>query len=173
MKTLSNNNSQPFFTQEKDKYGKWLFVSESHPPKETPKEAPKETPKEAPKETPKEKPSNSQSSNQQYDVQNQTILKIQTMDRMIKSLQDTVRRQSNIIVKQNLSISTLQKMNSMTPNNNGYDAYKHKLLNDTKQALLSAQSNGSVKQLKFQLHPDKHPSQLRWLFEDLFKLVNV
>jgi hypothetical protein len=35
------------------------------------------------------------------------------------------------------------------------------------------QKKNAMKQLKFQLHPDKHPDELSWLFTEMFKLVNV
>ena len=35
------------------------------------------------------------------------------------------------------------------------------------------QKNNAIKRLKFQLHPDKHPNDLSWLFTEMFKIVNV
>ena len=109
MKTLTHN-TKSYFTQEKNKEGKWRVVEKTnHQSTQSTKETPKETPNTP--NTPKENPNTPKE----------------------------------------------------TPNK----------LTNTKQALLSAQSDGSVKQLKYQLHPDKHPSSLRWLFEEMFKVVNV
>lgn len=171
------DNSRHFFTQEIGKDGVWRTkystqYSWSKPqpqetppkaaPKETPKAAPKETPKAAPKATPKAPPKD-------YDFE------IKTMERTILHMKHTIASQNATIQKQSTVINTLKKQQQQKTNGTNADSDDnlHKILTDTKQALLTAKSNNSVKQLMFQLHPDKHPAELRWLFEEMFKTVNV
>ena len=89
-------------------------------------------------------------------------------------MKQTIASQNATIQKQSTVINSLKKQqqNTNTTKANSDDNL-HKILTDTKQALLTAKSNNSVKQLMFQLHPDKHPAELRWLFEEMFKTVNV
>jgi hypothetical protein len=49
------------------------------------------------------------------------------------------------------------------------------LISLTKASKLTdeSQKKTAMKQLKFQLHPDKHPDDLSWLFTEMFKIVNV
>lgn len=53
----------------------------------------------------------------------------------------------------------------------------NKIITSTKLSMISAKSNENPalaqKHLKLQLHQDKHPKELRWLFDELFKLINV
>jgi len=88
-------------------------------------------------------------------------------------MKHTIASQNATIQKQSATINSLQKQLNANRNGANSDDNLHKILTDTKLALLTAQSNNSVKQLMFQLHPDKHPAELRWLFEEMFKTVNV
>lgn len=155
MKTLTHN-TKSYFTQEKNKEGKWRVVEKTN---QQSTQSTKETPKEN-QNTPKEK---------------EYHLEIQRMQITINNLQSTMRNQSSVIAKQSTTISTLQRIvaTNTSSDTKDVDSCHGKIMTNTKQALLSAQSDGSVKQLKYQLHPDKHPSSLRWLFEEMFKVVNV
>lgn len=74
---------------------------------------------------------------------------------------------NEIIKKQKEIIKNLEnRLSNKVP-----DQYS-KIEKNTKDALLHAKANNTTKQLKYQLHPDKHPTQLKWLFEHLFKIVN-
>ena len=176
MKTLTHN-TKSYFTQEKNKEGKWRVVEKTNhqstqSTKETPKETPN-TPKENPN-TPKETP-NTPKETQKTPKEKEYRLEIQRMQITINNLQSTMRNQSSVIAKQSTTISTLRRIVSTNTSSDtkDVDSCHGKIMTNTKQALLSAQSDGSVKQLKYQLHPDKHPSSLRWLFEEMFKVVNV
>ena len=165
MKTLTHN-TKSYFTQEKNKEGKWRVVEKTnHQSTQSPKETPN-TPKETPN-TPKE--------TQKTPKEKEYRLEIQRMQITINNLQSTMRNQSSVIANQSTTISTLRRIVSTNTSSDtkDVDSCHGKIMTNTKQALLSAQSDGSVKQLKYQLHPDKHPSSLRWLFEEMFKVVNV
>ena len=172
MKTLTHN-TKSYFTQEKNKEGKWRVVEKTnHQSTQSTKETPKETPNtpNTPKKTqktPKETPNTPK--------EKEYRLEIQRMQITINNLQSTMRNQSSVIAKQSTTISTLRRIVSTNTSSDtkDVDSCHGKIMTNTKQALLSAQSDGSVKQLKYQLHPDKHPSSLRWLFEEMFKVVNV
>ena len=161
------NNYRSFFTQEIDKDGLWCTkystqYSWSKPhPQATPKAAPREAPKAAPR-----KPTTSPPKDYDFDIK--------TLEKTILNMKHTIASQNATIQKQSTMIDSLkkQKQNTNTTKANSDDNL-HKILTDTKQALLTAKSNNSVKQLMFQLHPDKHPAELRWLFEEMFKTVNV
>ena len=165
MKTLTHN-TKSYFTQEKNKEGKWRVVEKTnHQSTQSTKETPN-TPKETPN-TPKE--------TQKTPKEKEYRLEIQRMQITINNLQSTMRNQSSVIANQSTTISTLRRIVSTNTSSDtkDVDSCHGKIMTNTKQALLSAQSDGSVKQLKYQLHPDKHPSSLRWLFEEMFKVVNV
>jgi hypothetical protein len=73
----------------------------------------------------------------------------------------------------NIAINTKQSENDV-------DALLKKvkdctLISLTKATILTdeSQKKSAMKQLKFQLHPDKHPDDLSWLFTEMFKIVNV
>ena len=169
MKTLTHN-TKSYFTQEKNKEGKWRVVEKTnHQSTQSTKETPKETPN-TPKETP-----NTPKETQKTPKEKEHHLEIQRMQITINNLQSTMRKQSSVIAKQSTTISTLRQIVSTNTSSDtkDVDSCHGKIMTNTKQALLSAQSDGSVKQLKYQLHPDKHPSSLRWLFEEMFKVVNV
>lgn len=149
------DNCRHFFTQEIGKDGVWRtkYSTQYSWSKETPKAAPKETPKAPPKD---------------YDFE------IKTLERTILHMKHTIASQNATIQKQTTVINSMKKQQQKTNGTNANsDDNLHKILTDTKQALLTAKSNNSVKQLMFQLHPDKHPYELRWLFEEMFKTVNV
>jgi hypothetical protein len=181
------NNYRPFFTQEIDKDGLWCTkystqYSWSKPqPQETPKATPKETPKAAPKETPKAAPKATPKATPKEAPRKPTTppskdydFEIKTMERTILHMKHTIASQNDTIQKQTTVINSLKKQQQKTNTTKANsDDNLHKILTDTKQALLTAKSNNSVKQLMFQLHPDKHPAELRWLFEEMFKTVNV
>ena len=154
---------RPFFTQEIDKDGLWCTKYSTQYSWSKPQ--PQEAPKAAPKATPR-KPTTPPSKD--YDFE------IKTMERTILHMKQTIASQNATIQKQSTVINTLKKQqqNTNTTKANSDDNL-HKILTDTKKALLTAKSNNSVKQLMFQLHPDKHPAELRWLFEEMFKTVNV
>ena len=157
------DNYRPFFTQEIDKDGLWCTKYSTQYSWSKPQ--PQEAPKAAPKATPR-KPTTPPSKD--YDFE------IKTMERTILHMKQTIASQNATIQKQSTVINTLKKQqqNTNTTKANSDDNL-HKILTDTKKALLTAKSNNSVKQLMFQLHPDKHPAELRWLFEEMFKTVNV
>lgn len=161
------DNYRPFFTQEIDKDGLWCtkYSTQYSWSKPQPQEAPKATPKATPKTAPR-KPTTPPPKD--YDFE------IKTMERTILHMKHTIASQNATIQRQTTVINTLKKQqqNTNTTKANSDDNL-HKILTDTKQALLTAKSNNSVKQLMFQLHPDKHPAELRWLFEEMFKTVNV
>ena len=188
MKTLTHN-TKSYFTQEKNKEGKWRVVEKTNQQStQSTKETPKEnqntpnTPKEN-QNTPNTPKENQNTPNTPKETQNtpnnpkekEYHLEIQRMQIIINNLQSTMRKQSSVIAKQSTTISTLRRIVSTNTSSDtkDVDSCHGKIMTNTKQALLSAQSDGSVKQLKYQLHPDKHPSSLRWLFEEMFKVVNV
>ena len=154
------DNCRHFFTQEIGKDGVWRtkYSTQYSWSKPQPQETP---PKAAPKETPKAPPKD-------YDFE------IKTLERTILHMKHTIASQNATIQKQSTVINSMKKQQQKTNGTNAdSDDNLHKILTDTKQALLTAKSNNSVKQLMFQLHPDKHPAELRWLFEEMFKTVNV
>ena len=157
------DNYRHFFTQEIDKDGLWCtkYSTQYSWSKPQPQEAPKATPKEAPR-----KPTTPPPKDYDFDIK--------TLERTILHMKQTIASQNATIQKQSTVINSLKKQqqNTNTTKANSDDNL-HKILTDTKQALLTAKSNNSVKQLMFQLHPDKHPAELRWLFEEMFKTVNV
>lgn len=157
------DNYRPFFTQEIDKDGLWCtkYSTQYSWSKPQPQEAPKAAPKAAPR-----KPTTPPPKDYDFDIK--------TLERTILHMKQTITSQKATIQKQTTVINSLKKQqqNTNTTKANSDDNL-HKILTDTKQALLTAKSNNSVKQLMFQLHPDKHPAELRWLFEEMFKTVNV
>jgi len=161
------NNYRSFFTQEIDKDGLWCtkYSTQYSWSKPQPQAAPKAPPREAPKAAPR-KPTTSPPKDYDFDIK--------TLEKTILHMKHTIASQNATIQKQSTMIDSLkkQKQNTNTTKANSDDNL-HKILTDTKQALLTAKSNNSVKQLMFQLHPDKHPAELRWLFEEMFKTVNV
>lgn len=94
-------------------------------------------------------------------------------DVMIKQLNNIIMLQKQEIAKLRERNTKLLSIQQNTPSNE----ISNKIITSTKLSLISANSseNPSLaqKQLKLQLHPDKHPKELRWLFDELFKLINV
>ena len=107
----------------------------------------------------------------------------ETQRQETQSLHETIRLQKNTIAIQKSAVESLQiqvrqlkllaERNAKTAKTAPVDEFQTKMNKSTKDALRTATSTNSVKNLKFQLHPDKHPQELRWLFEELFKGVNV
>ena len=163
MFTCVDFNKNPFFIQEKKK-NKWVastvrrfknqMIQNEAPPKETPKETPKEAPKEAPKDD---------GSTYQQD------LLIKCLEKQLRDQEKHIQQQQKVIGLQTTLISSLQNRK----HGEEFPDMHNQLQTDTKLALVNARSNDSVKNLKFQLHPDRHPKELSWLFTVLFKIVNV
>ena len=107
----------------------------------------------------------------------------ETQRQEMQSLHETIRVQKNTIAIQKSAVESLRiqvqqlkllaERNAKTAKTAPVDEFQTKMNKSTKDALRTATSTNSVKNLKFQLHPDKHPQELRWLFEELFKGVNV
>ena len=74
--------------------------------------------------------------------------------------------------ERNTQLLSIQQNTSTSSNE-----ISNKIITSTKLSLISAKSNENPalaqKHLKLQLHPDKHPKELGWLFDELFKLINV
>lgn len=146
MKTLGRQNSD--FIQEKDKKGQWKTVPIFDYSFQKPKEEPP----------------------QQF-----AQTKSCENDVMIKQLNNIITLQKQEIAKlreRNTQLLSTQKNTSTSSNE-----ISNKIITSTKLSLISAKSNENPvlaqKHLKLQLHPDKHPKELRWLFDELFKLINV
>jgi len=107
----------------------------------------------------------------------------ETQRQETQSLHETIRVQKNTIAIQKSAVESLRiqvqqlkllaERNAKNAKTPPVDEFQTKMNKATKDALRTATSTNSVKNLKFQLHPDKHPQELRWLFEELFKGVNV
>ena len=100
----------------------------------------------------------------------QTLL-IEKLMKQIAFHERTILDQKRTITYQKVIIQTkddeIQELSRLKN-----DPTMFKLHLTTNQALVSALDNGTTKQLKFQLHPDKHPKELGWLFTEMFQIVN-
>ena len=95
------------------------------------------------------------------------------MDETIRLQKNTIAIQKSAIESLQIQIRKLQLLAERKAQTPPVGELEKKIETSTRDALYTAIQNNNVKNLKFQLHPDKHPHELRWLFEDLFKVVNV
>ena len=157
MFTCVDFNKNPFFIQEKKK-NKWIastvrrFSNQMIQHNGNNYEEPKGEPNEAPA------------------IHALRYINIQ-MESKIKCLEKQIQEQQKIIGLQNNVILSLQ--NTKQKDDGDFPNMHTQLQTDTALALVNARSDNTVKNLKFQLHPDKHPKELSWLFTILFQIVNV
>ena len=169
-------NRSSFFVQRKlTPKGKWTWLytkcSESNP--QDPPTPPKRKNDSGRQEAQRQEA-------QRQEAQWQEAQRQEAQRQETQSLQETIRVQKNTIAIQKsaveslrIQVQQLKLLAERTAKTAPVDEFQTKMNKSTKDALRTATSTNSVKNLKFQLHPDKHPQELRWLFEELFKGVNV
>ena len=91
-------------------------------------------------------------------------IKYKADDKIHKSTTNRLLKELDTVTKQ-LSTLQLANLKKLKVNNEFEDKIQ--------TCMKRIQSNGTLekKQLMFKLHPDKHPSELSWLFNYMFKLI--
>ena len=167
----------------------WLFPRHQIPPT-TPPTTPPKTQKTAPKTPPSPQKPQQRDPSEIVDEKLVHIIDAQAgkikqleakladtvKDTRINELEAVLARKSKLIVEQYQTnkdlLNDLQILRELSNQETKPDVTIEKNYSDTTKALNSVkESGGSVRQLMFQLHPDKHPKELSWLFTEMFKIV--